>query len=206
MNDANEVTSATLLSRLHDKSDQEAWGAFVRRYEPYVRGYCSRQGLSPGDADEVLSAVNEALATALPRFAYDPQKGRFRAWLKTQIQWRLNDLFRKAPREGRAQGGTVALQRLDQLPAELSEEVTAVVDEYRRAFAEMAGELERRAPKSWAAFQMRKLEGLSGEQTAKALGMSVAAVYVAVNRTMDMLQREAEARGLRATSQERPSA
>jgi RNA polymerase sigma factor (sigma-70 family) len=197
MNDANEATSATLLSRLHDKGDQEAWGAFARRYEPYVRGYCARQGLNPSDADEVLSAVNEALATSLPRFAYDPQKGRFRAWLKNQIQWRLNDLFRKTPHEGRAQGGTVAQQLLDQLPGELSEEITAVVDEYRQAFAEMAVDLERRAPKSWAAFKMRKLEGLSGEQTAKALGMSVAAVHVAVNRTMEMLQQEAERRGLR---------
>jgi hypothetical protein len=43
-------TSATLLGRLRDPRDQEAWGTFARRYRDRIFGWCVRWGLQDEDA------------------------------------------------------------------------------------------------------------------------------------------------------------
>jgi DNA-directed RNA polymerase specialized sigma24 family protein len=69
---ADDRTSLTLLAKVRDLNDQDAWGRFVARYQPIVLGWCLRKGLQRADADEVAAMVLEKLVRAMPRVDAGP--------------------------------------------------------------------------------------------------------------------------------------
>jgi RNA polymerase sigma-70 factor (ECF subfamily) len=76
-----EATSPTLLSRVRNAGDAAAWQAFESRYRELLVRFCIHQGLQHADAEDVAQAVLTGLVKSLPRFVYDPQRGRFRDYL-----------------------------------------------------------------------------------------------------------------------------
>src|SRR5262249_59654030 len=60
------TTPPTLLSRLRDTGDQEAWRTFDRRYGDLIVQYCRGQGLQQSDAEDIRQAVMTTLAHAMP--------------------------------------------------------------------------------------------------------------------------------------------
>ncbi|MCA9285989.1 MAG: sigma-70 family RNA polymerase sigma factor, partial [Phycisphaerales bacterium] len=79
----SRTTQATLLARLADRDDGTAWNEFCDRYGELIRGFARRRGVQDHDCDDIVQEVLIALASAMPQFRYDPEKGRFRAYLKT---------------------------------------------------------------------------------------------------------------------------
>lgn len=71
-------TSATLLIRVRDPHDVQAWREFDARYGELILRYCLRRGLRHSDAEDVRQLVLIRLAQALPRFEYRREHGRFR--------------------------------------------------------------------------------------------------------------------------------
>ena len=57
MNDPQN-TSSTLLARVRDAQDFEAWDQFLDIYTPMVRGFCSKRGLQAADAEDVSQVVS----------------------------------------------------------------------------------------------------------------------------------------------------
>src|SRR5438552_10952747 len=87
-------TRASLLLRLGDPGDAEAWREFVDLYTPLVYGYARKQGLQDADAADLSQEVLGTVAGAMGRFQYDPGRGAFRNWLFTVVRrklanWRL---------------------------------------------------------------------------------------------------------------------
>jgi RNA polymerase sigma-70 factor (ECF subfamily) len=78
---ASNVTRVTLLSRVRDPSDSAAWAEFESRYRDLLVRFCRRQGLQQADAEDLVQVVMANLSKSLPRFAYDPARGRFRDYL-----------------------------------------------------------------------------------------------------------------------------
>lgn len=76
-----EATSPTLLSRVRDGGDAAAWAEFESRYRSLLVRFCQRQGLQHADAEDVAQSVLTGLVKSLPRFIYDPHRGRFRDYL-----------------------------------------------------------------------------------------------------------------------------
>ncbi len=76
-------THRSLLLRLSSGGDPDAWREFHDRYHDLIRGFARRNGLQPVDADDLAQEVLMALHAAMPRFQYDPARGRFRGFLKT---------------------------------------------------------------------------------------------------------------------------
>ena len=54
-------TSATLIGRLRDLSDAEAWSAFVQAYSPRLQAWCKKSNLSKEDADIALTMIDATL-------------------------------------------------------------------------------------------------------------------------------------------------
>lgn len=82
--DDDDRTSRTLLLKVRDLGDQEAWSRFDKCYRPIIREWAIRTGLSAAD-DDVVQVVMLKLTAALPDFEYDPQHG-FRRWLRKVVR------------------------------------------------------------------------------------------------------------------------
>jgi RNA polymerase sigma-70 factor (ECF subfamily) len=185
-------TQPSLLVRLGDGKDAEAWTCFAQVYGPAIYGFARKQGLQDADAADVLQEVLRVVAGAIPGFNYDPHRGTFRAWLFTVVRNQLLRFRSRQERPGQGTGSTSVLDRLHETPS--PEEGTAELWdlEYERSRFAWAAEQVRPQvkPATWQAFWMTAVEGRSGEETALALGMTVAAVYLAKSRVMARLKEQ----------------
>src|SRR5262249_55185652 len=93
-------------------------------------------------------------------------------------------------RPGRATGDSDAQQRLQELPAREEDQSVWWDQEYERRVFDWAAEQVRGAfsESTWRAFWQTAVEGKTGPQAARILGMSVAAVYLAKGRVMVRLK------------------
>ncbi|HMB71812.1 MAG TPA: RNA polymerase subunit sigma, partial [bacterium] len=60
----NETTHPSLLQRVQDASDQEAWSLFEARYRELILRYCRRKGMSSFEAEDVRQMVMLGLVQA----------------------------------------------------------------------------------------------------------------------------------------------
>src|SRR3954471_2796011 len=93
------TTSRTLLDRLRDRGDAQAWHLWVSVYEPWLRGWLTRQRLQPADADDVLQDVLVAVRQGLPAFQHNGRAGAFRAWLRTILARQTRSFWRSRQRQ-----------------------------------------------------------------------------------------------------------
>src|SRR5437762_3290315 len=109
-------TRASLLVRLRDPRDDDAWRQFIDLYTPVVNGYARKQGLQDADAANLTQDVLGAVAAGVARLEYDPAKGAFRNWLFTLVRRKLSNWRRAQKSRPRAEDGD-ALALLEQSPA-----------------------------------------------------------------------------------------
>jgi RNA polymerase sigma-70 factor (ECF subfamily) len=183
------VTRPSLLVRLRDARDADAWKQFVRLYAPLVFGYARRRGLQDADAADLSQEVLCAVHAGLGRLEYDPARGSFRGWLFTVVHRKLCDLLTRRRRQTQGSGDTRQQALLDEQPARDEELWNR---EYRRRVFAWAAERVRGnfAETTWQAFWLTAVEGKSGREAAEALGLSVAAVYLAKSRVMARLKEQ----------------
>lgn len=176
------LTRASLLERLRDLHDEAAWVQFVHIYAPLVHGYLCKQGLQEADAADLTQEVLQAAVRALPRLEYEAERGSFRGWLFTVVRNKLRN-FRKRRREcGRGDTETVQLlHAVEQGPTDDAWER----DYRRRVFAWAADLVHAQVSESnWQAFWLVSVEGKTATEAARALGMSLTAVYTAKSRVL----------------------
>ncbi len=90
-----ENTRATLLVKIKDSGNAQAWTEFHQLYAPLLYGYASARGLSHEDAEEVRDQCLEIVVRKIPTFEYDKESGGFRSWLYRMANSRVADLLRR---------------------------------------------------------------------------------------------------------------
>jgi RNA polymerase sigma-70 factor (ECF subfamily) len=184
MSSAVDRTPISLLVRLKQPDAAEAWTRFVYLFAPLLDRWAHVMGLRDADAEDVVQEVFSILVKRLPEFVYDPSRS-FRGWLWT--------ILRNVCRD-RLQRRQVAL-----LPAETIDRHAAPDDfkeltdaEYRHFLVGRAAQIMQAdfAPSTWQAFWKVVVEGRSGVETARELGVSVNAVYLARSRVLSRLRQE----------------
>ena len=194
MDNRESTTSVTLLLRLRDVTDHEAWNVFVERYAPKIFAWCRRYQLQESDAADVTQEVLAKLVSAMQSFQYDPSRGSFRGWLKTVSGNAVRDLLRSWKSHGRGSGDTQILDTFASLDdsGALNELVNQIESEYEQ---ELLREAEQRVrlrvkPHTWSAYQLTAVEQRTSTEVARTLQMPVAEVYVAKSRVIKMLREE----------------
>jgi RNA polymerase sigma-70 factor (ECF subfamily) len=179
-------TRGSLLVRLRDTADGPAWRQFVEIYAPLIFGFFRKKGVQDADAADLTQDVLAAVARALRDFAYDPGKGSFRGWLFTAVRHRLQRFA--ASQAPRGAGTTSALEQVQQLPARADEPDWDHECE-RRLFHWAADQLRPTvAETTWQAFWQTAVEGKNPRDVGQALGLTVAAVYMAKSRMLARLK------------------
>src|SRR5262249_38294638 len=74
-------TRASLIVRLPDTADAQAWDDFVVGYAPLVYRLARRHGLQPADSDDLVQDVLATVARSVEVWLARDDRGPFRAWL-----------------------------------------------------------------------------------------------------------------------------
>src|SRR5437588_470903 len=88
-------TRPSLLVRLRDTADHEAWRQLVELYAPLVYRFLRRRNLQDADAADLTQEVLRGVAGAIDRFEYDPGRGSFRGWLFTVARNKLHTFLKQ---------------------------------------------------------------------------------------------------------------
>lgn len=182
------TTRASLVFRLRDHSDAEAWEHFVNIYGPLVYRFGRQHGIQDADAADLAQDVLREVSTSITGFDYNPEIGRFRSWLFLIARRTLGKKFRAQHRVPLATGDTKFLKQLGEHPDDQQKEHWN--NEYRmRVFQwscdEISGDF---AETTWQAFWRTAVQGQKPADVAEALQMKPGSIYVAKNRVLRRLR------------------
>jgi RNA polymerase sigma-70 factor (ECF subfamily) len=182
-------TRASLLVRIRNPRDQDAWRQFVGLYAPLIHRLARSRGLQDADAADLTQEVLRAVAATASKLPYDPERGSFRGWLYTVARNRILDYLRGPAHRERGTGDTATQHLLSSQPAP-DDDAERWEHDYQRHLFHLAAEQVRSdfAPATWQAFWSIAVEGRSAEEAARQLGMSIGAVYVAKCRVLAQLK------------------
>lgn len=185
---APPITRPSLLLRLRDATDGEAWTEFVRLYTPLIFGHCRRHGPQEADAADAAQELMRVAAQAMPGFRYDAERGKFRGWLLQTTRHRLSKFFARQQRAPQAASDSTLERLLDHEPG--SDEQTRWEEDYRQRLFDWAAEKARAEfqPATWEAFWLTAVEAVSVKEVARRVGISVGAVYIARSRVTARLR------------------
>lgn len=188
-------TRITLIQRLHDPADQEAWEAFVELYGPIIFAFARHRGCTVSDAADMVQEVLAKMTRRMRTFDFDPARGRFRSWLYLVVKSHLIDRLRRESVRPQLVGGDPADHRLNECEDESESHEEMWDAEYRRQLLHRA--LPTLKPQfsdsTWQAFVRTALEDADPARVAEELGMSPGAVYVAKSRVLARLREKVAA-------------
>ncbi len=183
-------TRASLLLRLRDSQDHEAWLEFVSLYEPVAYRLLRRHGLQDADAREVMQDLLMAVSRNIQRWDPAKERGAFRGWLRRVARNLVINWLKQRQRRVIATGGSDLYTILNQLPDDSAPETVEFDKELRRAMFQRAAEQVRGEvqPATWQAFWETAVVGTSPADAAKKLDMTAGAIRVAKCRVLARLQ------------------
>ncbi len=182
-------TKPSLLVRVRDPLDAEAWRTFVSLYAPLVYRFGRRRSLQDADAADLTQEVMGEVSRAIRSFEYHPERGRFRDWLLIITRRRLIRFHEQRARKLELVPGSV-------LPEPAAEETTDPdwSDAFHARVLRVA--LHRIRPhfeaSSWRAFERVWLEHRPAAEAADELSLSIEAVYMAKSRILRRLEEEVQ--------------
>src|SRR5262245_44897864 len=166
------LTRASLLLRLRDGHDREAWRQFVELYAPLVYGFARNRGLQDADAADLMQEVLRAVSGAAGRLDYDPARGTFRSWLFTVTRNKLINFHERNKRQAQPAGDSGTRRLLEEQPGTDGQE-QQWEHEYRRQLSARAMELVRGEfqESTWRAFWMAAVENRPAREVGQALNL-----------------------------------
>ncbi|MEL6107253.1 MAG: sigma-70 family RNA polymerase sigma factor [Planctomycetota bacterium] len=185
-----EATRASLLIRLRDAHDTDAWDQFAEVYSPLIFEFGRRGGMQDSDAADLVQEVMREVAGSIKRFDYDPSVGRFRSWLYKIAKRTSGHLRRRQARQPRGTGDSGAVEQLNEVADSRNALEESWNQQYERQLLAWAANKVRDdfQDTTWKAFWMTAVEGEQAANVAERLGISVGSVYVAKNRVIKKLR------------------
>jgi RNA polymerase sigma-70 factor (ECF subfamily) len=186
-------TSASLLERVRQRSDEADWRRLVELYTPLLRTWVGRHVPQPDDVNDIVQQVFTVLVARLPEFVHSGRPGAFRHWLRRITANHLRNFWRsRRPVAAQAEVDAV-LAQLEDPASDPSRHWDQEHDAHVAARLLEYVEPEFR-PATWQAFRRLVLDGAAPQAVAAELGLSVNAVLIAKSRVLRRLHEEA--RGL----------
>ena len=212
MKNADSIpTRQSLLARLKDPGDQKSWREFFEAYWRLIHVTALKAGLTEVEAQEVVQEVMIAAAKKMPEFTYEPGKDSLKGWLLGVTRWKVADQFRKREKaaltsalshpmgEGvrraseSANDDTARTATVERVPDPASLNLDAIWEgEWRENLLRAALERVKQTvnPAHYEMYHLHVVQGLTPRETARALGVSTAAVYLARHRVGRRLKKE----------------
>jgi RNA polymerase sigma-70 factor (ECF subfamily) len=161
--------------------DLKALGTLFERHESAVRAYVGRLGVAPSDADDLVQATFLEVVRAADRF--DPTYGSpnargdaaaaTRSWLFGIATWMVRRHQRSLRRRAARLLSWASLAANQTAPAQTPYEIV----DAERSVDRLMRALERLSAPKREVFVLVTMEGMSGEDVARTLGIPVNTVW-----------------------------
>jgi RNA polymerase sigma-70 factor, ECF subfamily len=200
MRSSSPETRNSLLLRLQDREDVDAWEEFVAIYSPVVFRVALCKGFQQADAENIVQEVLLAVARSLEKWLDREDRGPFHAWLLRIARNTAFDLISSKSTRELGKDGSEAERFLAELhdPTELSSALD--LEEERAIFGWASAQARKSvAEQTWRAFWLTEVEGLSPQEVSDSLKIRIGKVYVARCRVMARIK-ELVARYIREQS------
>jgi len=162
------ATRQTLLMRVRDRADQDAWREFDKLYRQLLVAVALKRGLQPEDAENLAQDVMLKVSKAMPQFEYDPEgKGRFRSWLFTIAYREIVSQQRRQKRQPVGSGADDVQEMLAEQPSRDQE------DEFEREYrqhlfmAALRKVREEVKPVAYEVFCRAMIDGKTNDEIAQ---------------------------------------
>jgi RNA polymerase sigma-70 factor (ECF subfamily) len=178
------TTRPSLLLRIKDRSDAEAWKDFQELYAPLLYRYARARGLSREDAEDVRDECIAVVARKIAAFEYDKAKGGFKNWLYRIASGKVIDLLRQHREKHADSGQMAALADSEPTPDEAwetnwrNQHLMYCVEQVRSCVSE----------KNHEAFRLLSYEECSVEDVCARLDMTPEQVYQAKSRVLKQVR------------------
>ena len=187
-----QKTRVSLILRVANREDVEAWRQFAEIYEPLVFRIAMVKGLQRADAEDLVQEVMSRVARSVGSWDPDPRKGSFRGWISTIARNLVIDFLRKNNRQPRTSDHSDIRRLIESTP--VRDEAEYFDKEYeRQLFLNAAGHVrDTFSDNTWQAFWETAVRSQPIAEVAQRLAMSAGAVYVARSRVMAKLKAKVE--------------
>jgi RNA polymerase sigma factor (sigma-70 family) len=137
--DATPGTRLSLLVRLRNAQDEQAWAEFSVIYSPLIYRLARRKGLQDADAADLVQEVMRAVASAIDRWDPDPARGPFRNWLFRIARNMMINFLASQRRHPQGVGGTVFSCMIEE---------SVVASQEERDHGRLSTRLRRKSPEA----------------------------------------------------------
>jgi RNA polymerase sigma-70 factor (ECF subfamily) len=194
-------TRRSLLARLRNLEDSEAWQEFFDIYWKLI--YCAaiKGGLSDVEAEDVVQETIVSVARGMEKFRYEPAACSFKGWLMLLTRHRIIDHFRKITVRPRGllplPSDTTTSGAEPPIPDMAAQRAFECMwnEEWEKNLVDAALERVKRRvnPKHYQIFYLHSVKNLPAKRIAERLKVSLAKVYVVRHRVGRLIEREAQA-------------
>ena len=186
-------TRQTLIRRVQDVQDEQAWEEFVQVYQRYIYAVIRGMNISEQDAEDLFQLVVMKLFDRLPKQDLTQIK-RFRSWLGTVTRNSVIDFVRKRKREVEQFKAAEKEDALSYLQGISIADIDRVLEqEWKVELTNMA--LENITPlfsaRAIRVFEL-SLKGGSASEIAREVGLKENSIYGIRTRVKERLILEVE--------------
>lgn len=184
---AASKTRASLILRIRDPRDAEAWSTFVDLYGPFIYQICQRSGLCDHESADTTQNVFMRLLGKIRTFEYRPEVGKFRGWLGRLTRNEIAETWERRLRSQRAHDHANTTG-----PQPLSWEDGVWEEAFATYILRLALERVRRRvnKRTWIVFRLTWIVGCPPERVALRLKMPIERVFEAKCRALTRLRQE----------------
>ena len=186
-------TRPSLILRVRDPNDADAWNQFATLYRPVILRLARRKGIQTADAEDLAQQVLLSVAGAIERWQPDQQRARFRTWLQTIVRNAiLNAVQRRSPDQ--AAGGDCDPERFESNQTARTDDEETLRDEYRRELFHQAAQRIHAefAEDTWDSFWKTAVQGVDIETLSAQSGRTRGSIYASRSRVMKRLREAIE--------------
>ena len=186
------TTQVSLILRLRNASDADAWEQFVSIYHPLIWSVAKRLQMSDVDAHDACQNALFRLSQVVHQWSPDKENSNFRGWL---FRVSRNCMLREFEKNQNRMVAAVTFggeQFLEQLAEDPDESESTFQLELRRQLFAVAIEAVQPSisPLYWDAFRLSYIENQGIKETAELLKTDVQTVYVARHRVLNQIRNE----------------
>ena len=192
MND-DPTTRLSLIARLCDRSDNDAWSEFVQIYQPVIQRFLQKYGMQYADAVDVTQEVLGGVVRSIESWDGSCKGSTFRGWLYRITRNKAVDSIKRESRLNRdLAGGSFDISQFADVDGTHSEADFQM--EFERQLFSWAVEkiMPTVKPVNWQAFWQTTVQGRSVKQVAGQLKIDESAVYVARCRIMKRMAKQVQ--------------